>query len=631
MLKEYKKPLKFIFDSFKWHKKLFVIFLIWKMVEWIFYVVVPILAKLEMDQLAEKNEQLFGFIEASPFNIFLVILGIIFIFSLFENILKSFLFLFTYRYTTIYDNFYTKSLYNRLKNSEPGFFLNSRNKRFVNEILWNTTIVSNSIRNFLWDTITNFFVLIWILWVLTLLNIWFLVILIIAWIIIYFLEKIKNKIYQKIDFEKNYDYKDKLNIVTEQLWFNFNQLISSGWFLKVLIKFEDYNEELRKKILDWEKNRIILDILIFFIENTALILIKIFVWFTIFFSSASIWIMTMTVLYTQRINDMISFFRRFKFGMIELRESLGYLNLFLEVTEEKKSKNIFLENFEKLNFKKVNFSYPNFVKQELKYLEIFEKMLKERWLAKTEFSRDWFHMIEEARKTINQEQPIILKNINLDFEVWKTYWIVGKNWAWKTTIISLLQNFFDNYDWEISIDGKEIKNFERKFFEKNISVINQIPYVIEGFTVKENILLWVEKEVSDEEIYNFLEKFWLKKKVERMRKKLDAKIGYDNDFSGWEKQLLVLIRIILQDRKILIMDEWTNQLDADNELKVMEELLKYKENKIVIFITHRMTSIRKVDKIYCLENWEINIYWTHNELIWKKNIYNDFWEKQVWE
>ena len=100
-----------------------------------FYVVLPIFAKLEMDQLVEKNEQLFGIIHLNSFSIFLLILAIIFAIHFLENILKSFINLFQYDYVKIYDNFYAKSLYNRLKKSEPGIFLNSRNKRFINEIL----------------------------------------------------------------------------------------------------------------------------------------------------------------------------------------------------------------------------------------------------------------------------------------------------------------------------------------------------------------------------------------------------------------------------------------------------------------------------------------------------------------
>ncbi|MCP4523951.1 MAG: hypothetical protein GY828_07080, partial [Candidatus Gracilibacteria bacterium] len=91
----------------------------------------------------------------------------------------------------------------------------------------------------------------------------------------------------------------------------------------------------------------------------------------------------------------------------------------------------------------------------------------------------------------------------------------------------------------------------------------------------------------------------------------------------------VLIRNILQDKPILIMDEGTNQLDAENEILVMDELMKNKHNNIVIFITHRMTSIRKADKIFCLENGKITDQGTHEELLGKENIYNNFWKKQV--
>jgi ABC-type multidrug transport system fused ATPase/permease subunit len=139
----------------------------------------------------------------------------------------------------------------------------------------------------------------------------------------------------------------------------------------------------------------------------------------------------------------------------------------------------------------------------------------------------------------------------------------------------------------------------------------------------------VFEKVSDKKIVELLEKFHLKKKIFKNRQWLDAQIWYDNDFSWWEKQILVLIRTMLQDRKILIMDEWTNQLDAENEALVMNELLKNKSDKIIIFITHRMTSIRKADKIFCLEKWKITNKWTHAELLKSWNIYKEFWDKQV--
>jgi ABC-type bacteriocin/lantibiotic exporter with double-glycine peptidase domain len=78
-------------------------------------------------------------------------------------------------------------------------------------------------------------------------------------------------------------------------------------------------------------------------------------------------------------------------------------------------------------------------------------------------------------------------------------------------------------------------------------------------------------------------------------------MGDDIEFSGGEKQIIAFIRVLLQDRDIIIMDEGTNQLDAENEVLVMSELMQKKSNKIIIFITHRMSTISRADMIYCLE------------------------------
>ena len=76
-------------------------------------------------------------------------------------------------------------------------------------------------------------------------------------------------------------------------------------------------------------------------------------------------------------------------------------------------------------------------------------------------------------------------------------------------------------------------------------------------------------------------------------------------------------------------DVWS-QLDAENEVLVMNELLKQKDKKIIIFITHRMSTISKADIIYCLENGEIKHFWTHKELLWKNdNIYATFYKTQI--
>lgn len=628
--KKYKRPLSFIWESFKGNKKMFYIFFVWKILEWIFYVIFPVLAKLEMDQLVEKNTNLFWIIELNSFNIFLIILFIIFSLKLIENFLNSFIEIFEYDYVKIYDILFLKSLYKRLENIDPWILLNKKNNKFISDIIWWWVNVWNFVRQFLWKIISNIFVIIWITTVLALINIWIFIVIIISSILIYYIEKIKEKIKEKNDFESSYDYQEKIRILNEQMSTNFTYLMTSWGFSFVLDNYNKYNNILREKFKTVQKQNLLLNILSFVIENISEILVKLIVWFGIFFTTTSIWTLTLILLYISRINDFMYFIRSFKFEYNHFSDNLLKLDLFLDLTEISKNKNLFKEDINKLEFKNVSFNYLNFAEKELKYIEIIENRLKSYSWKMSDYEKDQLHIIQEAKKDIQIKPPTILNNINIVFEKWKTYWLVWKNWAWKTTLTSLILNYFDDYKWNILIDSEELKNFKREFFMNNISVINQLPYIIEWFTIRENLLLWVNIKYSDDYILWLLDKFWLKKKVLKNRKWLDSKIWYENDFSWWEKQLLVVIRIILQDKKILIMDEWTNQLDAENELKVMNELLKNKKDKIIIFITHKMTTIKKADTIYCLENGSISNIWTHNQLLNYDNIYNNFWKKQVW-
>ena len=628
-MQKYKRPLLFILDSFKWHKKLFYLFFLWKIVEGIFYVILPVILKLEMDQLVEQNEQLFWFIQLSSFNIFIVILTVIFLIKLLENLLKSLISLFEFDYVKIYENYFLETIYNNLQDMQAGIFLNSRNKRVVSDVIGTASSLWGMIREFLWKVVSNIFVVIWITTVLALINIWIFVIIIVSTVILYFIDILENKYKSRFDFEDKYELDEKNWILTSQMQKNINYLISSGGYNFVLDFFKKYNNDIRNRTLLQQKRSFILSVFHFITENISEILVKLVVWIGIFFWTTSVGTMTMSILYISRLQELWAFIRISKFQLNDFKDNLLKLDLFIDLTTVKNKKTQVVKSFDSIIFKDLEFSYPNFAELELKYLEITENRIR-NYSYKWEYEKDKLHLIEEARKEAKKENPIILKNINIEFESWKIYWLVGRNWAWKTTITSLLLNFFDTYKWSILVNQKEARDIKKQNFISNISVINQEPYIIEWFTIRENLMLWVEKEVSENKIIKLLEKFNLKDKIYKNRQALDTKLWYDVDFSWWEKQLIVLIRTILQDKNILIMDEWTNQLDAENEMKVMNELLKNRKNKIIIFITHRMTTIKKADTIYCLEDWKIKNYWNHEDLINRNNIYSDFYKKQVW-
>ena len=125
------------------------------------------------------------------------------------------------------------------------------------------------------------------------------------------------------------------------------------------------------------------------------------------------------------------------------------------------------------------------------------------------------------------------------------------------------------------------------------------------FTIRDNLMLGVHKCVTDEELYALLDMFGLKEMIQKQKDGLDTRLKWDIDLSGGQKQILALIRVILQDRSILILDEGTNQLDGENEMKIMNELLKNKKEKIIIFAQLRMNTMKKCDMLYVLKDGKI--------------------------
>lgn len=153
--------------------------------------------------------------------------------------------------------------------------------------------------------------------------------------------------------------------------------------------------------------------------------------------------MTMTLLYIEKIQSVFDYLRRVYFDFWDLHEGLMKFDLFLDLTENKNPNAISHKNFAKISFKNVKFSYPNFAKHELRYLQILEETIK-RFSSKRDME-DEIAEIAETKKELSESMPLILRGVDMEFETGKTYGIVGKNGAGKTTITALLQKFFENF------------------------------------------------------------------------------------------------------------------------------------------------------------------------------------------
>lgn len=210
----------------------------------------------------------------------------------------------------------------------------------------------------------------------------------------------------------------------------------------------------------------------------------------------------------------------------------------------------------------------------------------------------------------------ILNNISFHIQPWEKIALVWSTWSGKSTITNLLLRFWDTYEWEILLDGKNIKQITKKSLRQHIWIVMQ-DNTLFNTSIRKNLeLVW--ENISEEEIIQALKKA----KADFV---FEAEEGLDTiiwerwlKLSWWEKQRLNIARIFLKNPEILILDEATSALDNKTEIEIQASLDELMIEKTSIIIAHRLSTIKKVDRIFVLENGNIVESWNYDELIEKK-------------
>ncbi len=591
----------------------------------------PVLLKMETDQLVSKKSFEMFSTNISWFNVFILILGAILLVAIIEKIIVSFTNILVKSKKDLLGNEIKLKLFEKMEFMEVGRTMSSRYK-YISSIVGSDFLkFSNRIINIPSNGLQFFIQIIWITAIYSYFNIILLFIVIISSLFWYFISSTSKKLMGKYEMNRKFSIWRELSKYNGLFLYHFSDLAISWWVSSTIKK---YNTLLQREATHWKKREIsglFWDINDLINNNLLDIILKLIVWYGVFYWTSSIGMVVLVTSSMRVLENIITQIFGLKKNYNDFSFEQETILLILKICEpvwdvENKQKVVNIE------FKNIIFSYPNLTNYEKDYIEITQKYIIwgktwDNWI-----DDDINKLIDTVEEESKTKYPQIFNRISFTFEKGKIYWIVGKNWAWKTTLMYLLSWFYRSYEWEIFINWSESKKFTNTSFLDKISFITQSPFLLDRWTtIKENIVLWVkENKKTEEKIWYYLDLFWLKKKIEKQKKWLEAEIGDDIEFSGWEKQIIALIRILLQDKDIIIMDEWTNQLDAENEVIVMNELLKQKSEKIVIFITHRMSTISKADIIYCLENWEFSHFWTHKELLkeWK-NIYSRFYKTQI--
>ena len=215
----------------------------------------------------------------------------------------------------------------------------------------------------------------------------------------------------------------------------------------------------------------------------------------------------------------------------------------------------------------------------------------------------------------------VLESLNITIPEGKKVAIVGLSGSGKSTIISLLLRFYNNYEGEIFIDNQDISKYSLKSLRDNFSLVSQ-ETILFNQSIKTNIE-YGNLKANTAEILNAAEEAGVNEFANSFPNKLDTIVGESGvKLSGGQRQRIAIARAILKNAPILLFDEATSALDNLTEQKIQNSINKLMKNKTSVIIAHRLSSIEDADLIYVLDKGKIVGEGQHKELLNKCNLYS---------
>ena len=290
--------------------------------------------------------------------------------------------------------------------------------------------------------------------------------------------------------------------------------------------------------------------------------------------------------YFTPLTDILTAYDQYQSGMSALERIFDLLDTKAEVKDAKTGKAVILDTIKDVKFENVTFGY-------------------------------------------DPQNPVI-KNINLSLEGSKKLAIVGPTGAGKSTIINLLERFYDPVSGRIFVNGYDLKDISTASLRSHMSTVLQDSFLF-PMSVRDNIRFG-KKNASDDEVIQAAKMVGAHDFIMRLPGGYDYELqeGSSNVSIG-QRQLISFARSLLMNPKLLILDEATSSIDPYTELVIQNALKNLLENRMSIIIAHRLSTIRLCDEILVIDHGQIVEKGTHEQLMAMKGLYSSFYRMQFKE
>lgn len=214
----------------------------------------------------------------------------------------------------------------------------------------------------------------------------------------------------------------------------------------------------------------------------------------------------------------------------------------------------------------------------------------------------------------------VIRDVSLDIEPGQMIGLVGPSGAGKSTLVNLICRFYDVAAGAILVDGTDIRSFPVEEYRRNIGIVLQEPFLFYG-TIAENIA-YGRPDASPAEIIEAARAARAHEFILNLADGYDSLVGErGQSLSGGERQRISIARAILTDPRILILDEATSSVDTETEREIQEALQNLIEGRTTIAIAHRLSTLRRADKLVVLEQGAVTAVGSHERLLETSETY----------